>query len=127
MPSSFFSSTALCKRRMRFIVYNVMEPGDYYVTEVSMAGYRTEYTNVASSVTDRALNGGVITNMKIAVVPETGNHSTSLRDILLLAGNMIGLVWIGRGRKMHKQRCEKNKLRGCKRTFKMCAGFWMTE
>ncbi len=75
--------------------------------EVSMAGYRTEYTNVASSVTDRALNGGVITNMKIAVVPETGNHSTSLRDILLLAGSMIGLVWIGRGRKMHKQGVKK--------------------
>ena len=68
-------------------------------------------------------NGGVITNMKIAVVPEMGDHSTSLRDILLLAGSMIGLVWIGRGRKMHKQRGEKNKLRGCKRKFKMCAGF----
>lgn len=95
--------------------------------EVSIAGYRTEYTNVTSSVTDRALNGGVITNMKIAAVPETGDHSTSLRDILLLAGSMIGLVWIGRGRKMYKQRGKKNKLRGCKRKFKMCAGFWMTE
>ena len=80
-------------------VYSVMNPGDYYVMEVPMDGYRTEYTNVDSSVKDRALNGGTITNIKIADLPETGDHSTPLRDMLLLVVSVMGLVWIGRCRK----------------------------
>ncbi len=79
-------------------VYSVMNPGDYYVMEVPMDGYRTEYTNADSSVTDRALNGGTITNIKIADVPETGDPFHPLGVSLLLVSSMIGFVWVRKRR-----------------------------
>ena len=75
-------------------VYNVMELGDYYVMEVPIAGYRTEYTNLDSSVTDRAMNGDTITNIKIADVSKTGDPFNPLGNILLLVSSVIGLVWV---------------------------------
>ena len=79
-------------------VYSLVNEEDYYVVELPMEGYYTEYVNQgeAASVTDRAYAGGTIINIAIADLPPTGDSQNLWGYLLLLAGSVTGLILLRR-------------------------------
>ena len=66
---------------------------EYYAVEEHLNGWTTTYSNTGTyqTVTDRAYNGGTITNK---TVPRTGDNTPLLLYILLLAASTVCLTWI---------------------------------
>lgn len=79
-------------------VYSLVDALDYYVVELPMEGYHTEYVNQGedADVTDRVYTGGTIINTAIFIPPSTGDALNPALYLLLLAGSAIGLILLCR-------------------------------
>ena len=82
-------------------VYSLVDEDDYYVVELPMDGYRTEYVNQgeAEAVTDRVYAGGTIINTAVFSPPPTGDFLNPVLYLLLLAGSVTGMTLLYRRKK----------------------------
>lgn len=75
-------------------VFSLVDKLEYYVVELPMEGYETEYINVDkyADVKDRLYAGGTIVNTAILVPPETSDEMNLVLYPLLLVISAIGLI-----------------------------------
>ena len=82
-------------------VYSLVDEYDYYVVELPMDGYHTEYVNQgeAEAVKDRVYAGGTIINTAVFIPPPTGDFMNPVLYLLLLAGSATGMTLLYRRKK----------------------------
>lgn len=82
-------------------VYSLVDEDDYYVVELPMEGYETEYINQDeyAGITDCVFTGGTIINTAILVPPDTGDMMNPAVYLLLLTASAAVLILLQKRRR----------------------------